>query len=157
MSKITETIRNNSKEYFNNVTREQFKQDLTEAGFNITDNIQTFQNEYLCKWLEPSQEYQEACKLWLWYNYQCDLYDSKICTGKNEYEDYMPASSEEYKLSRSNAFTNLKIIQDERRKLKEKGIYITEDDWLSAKKHFSRYKLKGLEEEYKYYFKEETT
>ena len=156
MSKITEEIKNNSKKYFDNVTREQLKQDLIESGFNVIDkNIQSFQNEYLCKWVEPSEEYKEACKLWLWYNYHCELYDSKICTGKNEYEDYMPASTEEYRLSRSNAYINLKIIQDERSKLKEKGIYISGDDWLSAKKHFSRYKLKGLEEEYKYYFEED--
>lgn len=119
---------------------------------NPIDDVCIFEREYLCQWLEPSAEYHEAYKLWLWYNYQCELYDSKICTGKNKYEDYMPTSSEEYRLSRSNASTNLRIIQDERKKLEQKGIYISGVDWLSAKKHFSRYKLKGLEEEYKYYF-----
>jgi hypothetical protein len=130
-------------------------EDLIIYEINQMDiNAESFKAEYLCEWTGPSKEYQEAYKLWLWYNYRCELYDSKVCTGKNEYEDYMPASSEEYRLSASNASNNLRIIQDKRNKLKEKGIYINGEDWQSAKKHFSRYKLKALEEEYKYYFKD---
>ncbi len=115
-------------------------------------NKELFKREYLCKWTEPSKEYQEAYKLWLWYNYQCELYDSKICTGKNEYEDYMPASNLEYKLVNENACANLKIINKERKRLEEKGIYITSNDWLAAKKELCRYKLKALGKEYEYYF-----
>lgn len=95
-----------------------------------------------------SQSYNEAYKLWLWYNYQCELYDSRICTGKNEYEDYMPRTTEEFKLININARHNLKYIENERRRLKEKGIYITDEDWFACKNYFGRYKLKALEREY---------
>ena len=33
----------------------------------IDDSAESFKREYLCKWLEPSKEYHEAYKLWLWY------------------------------------------------------------------------------------------
>lgn len=119
----------------------------------IDDSAELFKREYLGKWIEPSIEYQEAYKLWLWYNYKCELFDSIVCTGKNKYEDYMPASSEEQNAININARNNMKYIENERRKLKQQGINITNEDWQSAKQHFSRYKLKGLEKEYKYYFK----
>ena len=121
----------------------------------IDDSAESFKREYLCKWLEPSKEYQEAYKLWLWYNYQCELYDSKVCTGKNEYEDYMPVTQDEYRASNINASNVMRYIGNERRKLKQQEIIISDEDWQSAKKHFSRYKLKALEEEYKYYFEME--
>lgn len=119
---------------------------------NPIDGACIFEREYLCQWLEPSKEYQEAYKLWLWYFYQCELYDSQICTGRNKYEDYMPASGLEFQLINKNAGNNLRYINEKRRELVAQGIFITNDDWKRAKEHFSRYKLKGLEEEYKHYF-----
>ena len=116
-------------------------------------NEELFKREYLCEWIENTS-YTEAYKLWLWYNYHCELYNSKICTGSNEYGDYMPASDLEYKLIRQNAFKNLQIIQNERIALEQKGEIISERDWLQAKEHLCRHKLKALEEEYKYYFEE---
>ena len=120
---------------------------------NPIDDVCTFEREYLCQWLEPSVEYQEAYKLWLWYNYQCELYDSQICTGKNEYEDYVPVSGLEFQLINKNAGINFRYINEKRKELMTQGIFISNDDWQKAKKHFSRYKLKSLKEEYKYYFK----
>ncbi len=119
-------------------------------------NKNEFEREYLCKWIEPSKEYQEAYKLWLWYNYQCELFDSKICTGRNKYEDYMPATPYEYRASNNNARNVMQYIENERRKLRQRGIDISEEDWQSAKKHFHKYKLEGLEREYKYYFEKES-
>jgi len=122
----------------------------------IDDSAELFKREYLCEWLEPSLEYQEAYKLWLWYNYQCELYDSKICTGKSKYESYTPATPYERQASYTNAKNVLFYIENERKYLREQGIFITEEDWQSAKRHFNnhKYKLRGLEEEYKYYFGE---
>ncbi|MDD2495979.1 MAG: hypothetical protein PHE29_12400 [Tissierellia bacterium] len=117
-------------------------------------DIEPFKREYLCEWFKPSESYQEAYKLWLWYNYHCELYDSQICTGRNEYEDYIPTTSEEYKLINTNAYKNLQHIKSERKRLERENIFITEADWLEAKKELSKYKLKGLEEEYKHYFNE---
>ena len=116
-------------------------------------NEELFKREYLCEWV-GNAGYTEAYKLWLWYNYHCELYDSKICTGKNEYEDYMPASIEEHRMVNSHAFRQLKHIEHERSRLRKQGIDIRDEDWQSAKKHFYRYKLKALKEEYKCYFEE---
>ncbi|NMB28376.1 MAG: hypothetical protein GX987_10055 [Tissierellia bacterium] len=117
----------------------------------MDNNKELFKREYYCEWIR-SKEYQEAHKLWLWYNYHCELYDSKICTGSNEYEDYIPVSGVEFKLINQNAIRNLKHIQKERENLKYNGVNISDKDWNLAKKHFYNYKLKALEEEYKYYF-----
>lgn len=67
----------------------------------------------------------------------------------------MPASSLEYKLVTENARIKLRVINEKRRELKAIGIDISDDDWISAKKHLCRYKLEGLRREYKYYFEED--
>jgi len=121
----------------------------------VIDNIELFKREYLCQWIEPSKEYQEAYKLWLWYFYNCELYDSIICTGRNEYEDFMPRTNEEMRLININASNNLRYIQTQRKNLKETGININEEDWNSAKRNFDRYKLQSLQEEYNHYFNKE--
>jgi len=130
----------NLYEDYNNMPKEE-----------IDKNIELFKNEYYCKW-HLSKEYQEAYKLWLWYNYQCELFDSQVCTGRNEYEDYMPATDLEFKLSNKNAANYFNYILGKRKELKEQGIVISEEEWQSAKRYFSRHKLKSLEEEYKHYF-----
>lgn len=117
-------------------------------------NTESFKREYLCEWLENTG-YTEAYKLWLWYNYHCELYDSKVCTGSNEYEDYVPASIDEHRLVNKNSYQNFQYIQAKKESLKREGINITDEDWQSAKRHFSRYKLKALEEEYEKYFNKE--
>lgn len=114
-----------------------------------------FKREYLVEWAQPSKGYKEAYKLWLWYFYHCELYDSRICTGKNQYDDYVPMTNMEYKLINQNAIEKLHSIQYKRKSLECEGIYITENDWLLAKRNFSRYKLKALENEYKHYFENE--
>jgi hypothetical protein len=118
----------------------------------MNKNIELFKREYYCKW-KPSKEYEEAYKLWLWYNYHCEKFDSQHCTNGNEYEDYMPASGTELRLVNQNAYHNLQYINNKRKELSKQDIIITESDWLDAKKHLCRYKLKALEEEYKHYFK----
>lgn len=99
--------------------------------------------------------YQEAYKLWLLYNYQCELFDSKVCTSSNEYEDYMPRTYEESKLINRTALYRRRAIEHKREELREQGINISNDDWMNARSHFARYKLKALEEEYKHYFGED--
>jgi len=97
--------------------------------------------------------YTEALKLWLWYNYQCELYDSTICTGSNEYEQYMPSSDKERKMINRNARENLNILYEKRKILEDNGMKITDGDWKNAKRHYNnRYTLAGLEKEYNYYF-----
>lgn len=117
-------------------------------------NTESFKREYLCEWV-GNTGYTEAYKLWLWYHYHCESYDSKVCTGSNEYEGYMPASIDEHRLINKNAYQNLQYIQTKRGLLKREGVNISNEDWQNAKKHFSRYKLKALKEEYRTYFKEE--
>jgi hypothetical protein len=125
-----------------------------KGGGVLEFDKELFKREYLCEWIENTS-YTEAYKLWLWYNYHCELYNSKICTGSNEYGDYMPASIEEHRAVNKNAYQNLQHIQTKRELLKQEGVNISNEDWRNAKKHFSKYKLKALEQEYEIYFKEE--
>jgi hypothetical protein len=113
-----------------------------------------FKKQYLNLW-RPSREYEEAYKLWLWYHYNCELYDSKICTGRNEYEAYIPANLDEHRLIILNCSRNMKTINTKRLLLKNENIIISEEDWIKARRSFIRFKLKALEQEYKTYFGDE--
>lgn len=105
--------------------------------------------------IETTQSYKEACKLWLWYHYQCEKYDSQICTGIHPLIEYLPITNQERELSYKNARENMNIINQKRKiLLLECGIEITKEEWLSAKMYYSRYKLKALEEEYNHVFKD---
>jgi hypothetical protein len=52
-------IEENMEEYFKNVTREEFKEDLIQAGFKVTDMIKTVQEpeNSLDKLLEFKEKY----------------------------------------------------------------------------------------------------
>lgn len=122
-----------------------------ERGEIVEINTESFKREYLYEWVE-NKGYMEAYKLWLWYNYHCESFDSKVCTGSNEYEEHMPASIDEHRLINKNSYQNFQYIQAKRKSLNREGVNINDKDWQAAKSHFSRYKLKALEEEYKKYF-----
>lgn len=117
----------------------------------MNSNEEIFGKEYYSKWEVQNYSYLRACWLWLWYHYHCELYDSKVCTGNNKYGDYMPASDLEYRSVRENSYKHLQFIQNKRLDFEKNGIIISEWDWQLAKKHYSRYKLKTLEEEYKFW------
>lgn len=110
-------------------------------------NKESFKREYQCVWVE-NKSYQEAYRLWLEYFYRTELYDSKVCTGSNEYEQFMPASHIEYKKSNQHARKRMEIIVAKRDYLRYEGITIADSDWQSAKIDTSRYNLERLEREY---------
>jgi hypothetical protein len=97
-----------------------------------------FKREYLGKWVD-NIGYYEAYKLWLEYHYNCALFDSKVCTGFNEYEEHMPANQVEFGLLYRNARRQMQNIEFKRKCLINEGVAISDTDWQSAKEDVARY------------------
>lgn len=116
-----------------------------------SDNSKIFKKEYLSKWI-PNKGYDEAYKLWVEYFYKTELFDSLVCTGSNEYENYLPANEIEHIKSYQNAIRQRNLLYEKRKYIVGSGIKITDEDWQSAKHQASKYKLDRLQQEYEYYF-----
>ena len=54
MNKITDELRENMEEYFNNITKEQFILDLKKAGFAVYDNGNSINIKF-----KPDKTWQE--------------------------------------------------------------------------------------------------
>jgi hypothetical protein len=66
----------------------------------------------------------------------------------------MPRTYEEERMSSRYSADRRREMNDKIYKLRVEGIDITPEVWEMAKRKILRLKLKGLEEEYKFYFKE---
>ena len=56
------------------------------------NNEELFKREYMSIW-QTSESYNQAYKLWIYYQYQCELYDRKVCTGFIRFDAIMPSGA----------------------------------------------------------------
>jgi len=120
-------------------------------GINkMPDNKELFMREYLCKWPEPSEGYQEAYKLWIKYRYKCERFDQFVCKGNlDEYGFVKPIDTHERILINRNSSNLIKDLY-----YNAKIFGISNEDLKHAKRDASRLTCKGLEEEYRRLFDE---
>ena len=91
-----------------------------------------------------NEGYENAYRLWLLYQYRCELYDRTICTGEEDRDGFiMPVHNIERQWINLNANNYRKLIMDNKKLLN-----INDEDWDSAKKDVSRLTWSGLQREY---------
>jgi hypothetical protein len=113
-------------------------------------NQNDFRKEYLCEWV-ISDEYKKAYELWIWYEYNCEMYDRVVCSGRlDSYGFIRPTSAIENRAIGINANKMKNKILDEAEKYnKTNNKEIPDDDWNSAKKEVQRLTWEGIQREYK--------
>lgn len=112
--------------------------------------VNIFIKEYLCKWT-LSEEYKKAYELWIWYEYQCEIYDKTICTGRCDRDGYIiPILSQEKQLINSNAYKLHRYIEE-----MALNYHVSKDNWFSAKRDVERLTWEGIQREYKRIYESE--
>lgn len=115
------------------------------------DLDERYKRRHLDKWVS-NESYHEAYKLWLYYNYKCEVYDSQVCSAVDDRGFYVPTTAKESQRIQKYANEQLKYIETKRIVFKNIGIEISNTEWQSAKSHFARHTLEELKKEYQYYF-----
>lgn len=117
-------------------------------------NKDLFKKEYLCVFT-MSPTYEKAYELWIWYEYNCEIYDKIICNGKEDSEGFIrPADSIENRLIDIHADMIRHIMIDKVNEYNSKHeIKISDQDCVNAKNQKNRLTWKGIQEEYKRIYK----
>lgn len=110
-------------------------------------NIENFKKEYFSGW-ESDHEYEEAYRLHIKYQYECERYDRLVSNGRIDENGFIRLLSG-YELRESNKFARQKRMEIEREAL-EKGI--TREYFMSAKKDIDRMKFDYIQKEYERLF-----
>lgn len=106
-----------------------------------------FRREYLCEWLEPSEEYLFAYKLLIKYHFECERYDQTVCSMRDKRGVARPANR--WEASEINRHTMIK-----HRELLSMCYGIDDKTFKQAKQDVLRLSLKGFEQEYDRLFRE---
>ena len=106
------------------------------------DNKEIFKKEYMSIW-QTSESYNQAFRLWVYYQYQCELYDRKTCAGNIRFDGIMPSNAWEYAKINQHAYHEMTYILGEAKRLE-----INDNDWNEAKRDVNRLTWEGIQKEY---------
>ena len=89
--------------------------------------------------------YKKAYELWIWYEYQCEIYDKVVCTGKEDSNGFIrPTNSIENRLIGTHADMIRNLVIDKLNEYK-----ITDEVCKNAMEDKNKLTWKGIQQEYK--------
>ena len=106
-----------------------------------------FKAEYLSVWSDSIDRNYQAYKLYVKYEYECEVYDQKVSDIRDEDGFAVPISSKQHRIMNSNAMFKLDLLSSEKKRLN-----IGHNEWLDARKQVNRLSFEGLKDEYKRIF-----
>jgi hypothetical protein len=109
----------------------------------------SFQMTY-CRLPYNFTEYKKAYRLWIKHDFECEMFNREVCTGKYDREGFSTPDSDNQRSSiMRNASQSFKQIEAEKRKHK-----ISDSTWRDAKNAVGKLTWVGLQKEYDRIFRE---